>query len=158
MSALRGSTQASGLPEWVVPASLSLSVLGLALSIYLTIEHYTAPGTAACPAGRTVNCAQVTTSAQSMVFGVPVAVLGVVFFVAALALCLPQVWAMRDPRVWKARLGVTAVGLAFALYLIFTEIFVIDAICLWCTAVHVVTFGLFAVVAMATALADLPSR
>jgi uncharacterized membrane protein len=142
------------LPNWAVPASLGLSVLGLGLSIYLTVEHFTQNTTLACPAGSTVNCQQVTTSAQSKLFGIPVAVLGLVFFVAMVGLCLPQVWRMRDPRLWRARLIVAGVGLLFVVWLIFAELFIIKAICLWCTGVHVVAFLLFAVIAMATALAD----
>ena len=36
--------------RWVPPVSLALSVLGLAVSVYLTIEHYTSAVTLACPA------------------------------------------------------------------------------------------------------------
>jgi uncharacterized membrane protein len=138
-----------------VPASVALALLGLALSIYLTVEHFTAPGSAACPIGDSGTCARVTTSAQSKFLGVPVAVLGLVFFVAALVLCLPQVWAIGDPRVWKARLAAAGLGLVFVLYLIFAELFIIEAICWWCTLVHLVTFALFAVIVMATAQSDL---
>jgi uncharacterized membrane protein len=143
-----------GLPRWAMPASLLLGLIGLGLSIYLTIEHYNAPGTLACPATSTVNCARVTTSAQSEVFGVPVVLLGLVFFVALLALCLPPLWRTKDLRIWKARLGVAALGLAFVVYLIFAELFLVNAFCLWCTGVHLVTFLLFGVIALATALAD----
>jgi len=143
-----------GLPSWAVPASLALGVLGLGLSIYLTVEHYTAPGTLACPANTTVDCATVTTSPQSTLIGIPVAVLGMVFFVAALALCLPALWRRRDTRLWQARIAVAGLGMLFVIYLIFAELFLIEALCLWCTAVHLVTFGLFAVVVMATAKAD----
>jgi uncharacterized membrane protein len=143
-----------GLPSWAVPAALALSAAGLALSVYLTIEHYTAPGTLACPANAAVDCEQVTTSDQSTLVGIPVALLGVVFFTAALALCLPMVWRRPDPRLWRIRIGVAALGLAFVLYLIFAELFLIEALCLWCTAVHLVAFGLFAVVVLATAKAD----
>jgi uncharacterized membrane protein len=31
-------------------------------------------------------------------------------------------------------------------YLVYTELFTLDAICLWCTSVHVITFLLFALV------------
>lgn len=31
------------------------------------------------------------------------------------------------------------------LYLVYVELFQVDAICLWCTAVHVLAFALFAV-------------
>jgi len=53
---------------------------------------------------------------------------------------------------------VAAVGLLFAIWLIFAELFLIEAICLWCTAVHLLAFGAFAVIVMATARSDLPAR
>jgi uncharacterized membrane protein len=143
-----------GLPRWTVPASLGLALAGLGVSIYLTIEHFTAPGTAACPLGEGNTCAQVTTSAQSRFIGIPVAVLGIVFFGTLLALCLPQVWALRDARVYRARIAAAGLGLVFVLYLIFAEIFLIEAICLWCTIVHLITFALFSVIVMASAQAD----
>lgn len=143
-----------GLPTWAVPASLGLGLLGLGLSVYLTIEHYAAPGTLACPAGEVVDCVQVTTSPQSAFLGIPVAVLGIVFFVAALALCLPVLWRRSDPGLWRVRLAVAGLGLLFVIYLIFAELFLIEAFCLWCTGVHLITFGLFAVIVLATAMAD----
>jgi uncharacterized membrane protein len=146
--------QVPGLPRWAVPASLALAVVGLGLSVYLTVEHFTSPGTLACPANGAVDCAQVTTSPQSTLVGIPVALLGLVFFAAALALCLPVVWRRPDPRLWRLRVGVAALGLAFVLYLIFAELFLIEALCVWCTGVHLVAFGFFAVVVRATAMAD----
>jgi uncharacterized membrane protein len=35
------------------------------------------------------------------------------------------------------------------IYLVYAELFQINAICLWCTTVHVVTFALFVAVLMA---------
>ncbi len=40
------------------------------------------------------------------------------------------------------RVAWCAVGLVFALYLVFAELYHIKAICLWCTGVHVVTLVL----------------
>lgn len=154
-STRRGAEAARpGLPRWAVPASLALAVVGLGLSIYLTIEHYTAPGSLACPVGGAVDCAQVTTSAQSIFLGIPVAVLGIVFFAAMLALSLPMLWQRMDRRLWQARMAVAGLGVVFVVYLIFAELFIIEAFCLWCTAVHLVAFGLFAVVVLASAMAD----
>jgi uncharacterized membrane protein len=45
-----------------------------------------------------------------------------------------------------ARLGSLIVGVVFVLYLIYTELFILDAICLWCTSIHIITFLLFALV------------
>jgi uncharacterized membrane protein len=131
-----------------------LSGIGLALSAYLTVEHFRAPGTLACPATATVNCARVTTSAQATLLGVPVALLGLVFFAGMLAICLPAAWPR--PALYSARLALAGVGVAFVVYLVYAELFVIDALCLWCTAVHAVAVGLFAVVAFATAGQDAP--
>ena len=148
------ATGSPGLPRWAVPASLGLALAGLGVSIYLTVEHFTAPGSAACLLGAEGSCARVTTSAQSKFLGIPVAVLGTVFFVALVALCLPRLWASRDVRVWRARLAAAGLGMVFVLYLIFAEIFLVEAICMWCTVVHLITFALFSVIVLATALAD----
>jgi uncharacterized membrane protein len=53
-------------------------------------------------------------------------------------------------------LAVVSVGAVFVLYLVWVELFRVDAICLWCTAVHVVTVALFAVIAFGSALASPP--
>jgi uncharacterized membrane protein len=39
----------------------------------------------------------------------------------------------------------------FVLYLIYTELFTLDAICLWCTTVHVITFLLFGLIVFSAA-------
>ncbi|MBT8193429.1 MAG: hypothetical protein KJP22_08515, partial [Acidimicrobiia bacterium] len=39
-------------------------------------------------------------------------------------------------------------GMAFVLWLIYAELIIVGAICLWCTVVHVLAFGLFVVVVM----------
>jgi uncharacterized membrane protein len=139
-------------PRWAAPSTVVLAGAGLAVSAYLTVEHWRSPATLACPATATVNCARVTTSEQASLLGVPVALLGVVFFVAMLAACLPFAW--RDRRLDRARLGLAAVGVAFVVYLVFAELFLVNAICLWCTAVHVVAVALFGAVAFATAALD----
>ena len=133
-------------PAWLAPTTLVLVVAGLGLSTYLTYEHFTNNTTLACSIGGAVDCAKVTTSAWSTFMGVPVAVLGLVFFVVALGLCLPSTW--RRPEAWldAVRLGWMTVGVGMVLYLVWAELFRINAICLWCTAVHVVTFLLWIVV------------
>jgi uncharacterized membrane protein len=140
----------SGAPRWLQLATLALSVFGLGVSVYLTIAHYTTAAVLACSDKGFVNCAKVTTSAQSVVFGIfPVAVLGLAFYVFMVAVNTPwawgSTWAWRSklPVVYWARLGSVVVGMVFVLYLVFAEIVQIGSICLWCTSVHVTTFALF---------------
>jgi uncharacterized membrane protein len=132
------------VPAWAQWTSLVLSLAGLGVSIYLTIAHYTSTSILACSSKGYVDCAKVTTSSQSMVFGVlPVAVLGLAFYVFMVAVNSPWGWRMRIPLVWWARLGSVVVGMGFVLYLLYAEIIQIGNICLWCTSVHAITFLLF---------------
>ncbi len=133
-------------PRWPWIVGVVLSVLGIGVAAYLTYEHYPGSTTLACPAGSAggvINCAKVTTSPWSVEFGMPVSVLGLVFFAVMLALQSP--WAWRSPRVAvrAARILWCLVGLGNAVVLIYDELVKIDAICEWCTSVHVLTFLLF---------------
>jgi uncharacterized membrane protein len=140
-------------PAWVRWTSLALSLAGLGVSIYLTIAHYTTTSILACSSKGYVDCAKVTTSAQSMVFGVfPVAVLGLAFYVFMTAVNSPWGWRMRVPLVWWARVGSAVVGIGFVLYLLYAEIIQIGNICLWCTSVHAITFLLFVLLVFAATL------
>jgi uncharacterized membrane protein len=127
-------------------ATLILSLYGLGASIYLTLTHYDTSIVLACSDKGLVNCEAVTTSPQSMVFGVfPVAVLGLAFYVFLVAINSPWGWRMRQPVGW-VRLGSVVVGMGFVLYLIYAEVVQIGHICLWCTSVHIATFLIFALV------------
>jgi uncharacterized membrane protein len=133
---------------------VGLSLGGLAVSVYLTVEHYTSSSTLACPDTGAVSCQRVTSSPQSALFGVPVVWLGLLFFAVMLAASLPAAWRLSGPAVRWGRLGAGVAGAAFVLYLIYTELFLVEAICLWCTAVHAAALALFGVAAVGTALKD----
>lgn len=146
-------------PRWASPVTLLLSIAGLGVSSYLTYTHYTEPDALACPDTGVVNCLKVTTSSQSMVGPIPVAVLGVVFFAAMVVLSLPWMWHTANRLVAWVRLASVVAGMVSVLYLVGVELLAVHAICPWCTAVHVLTFGLFvACVAAAVPDEDLPLR
>ena len=151
---MAGTTQQStrtslGVIPW---ATLVVSIAGLAVAAYLTYEHFTAGTTLACPETGVVNCAKVTSSQYSKVFGIPVALLGLLFFVGMTALSVPPMWRTSSP--WPARLRLVGVltGVVFVCYLIWAELFQINAICLWCTVVHALTLVLFGLVIIRLAL------
>jgi uncharacterized membrane protein len=131
------------LPRWPGLVGSVTSVAGLGVAGYLTYEHYTGSSSLVCSDKGIVNCLAVTTSTYSRVAGVPVAVLGLIFFVVMLVLQLPAMWNRPEPIIRQARLAWAVVGLVTVVYLLFAELFEIDAICLWCTAVHVLTFVVF---------------
>jgi uncharacterized membrane protein len=136
---------------WVVITTLVVCGLGLLDAAYLTFEHYSASTTLACSDTGAINCLKVTTSSYSKVAGVPVALLGLLFFVAMTVLCLPAAWRSANRKVRRVRLVAVTVGIVSVIYLVWVELFKVDAICLWCTGVHVLTFALFALVVMEAA-------
>lgn len=127
-----------------VDPSFVIALVGLVISGYLTVEHFTSPALLACPEGAVVNCAKVTSSSYATILGVPVAVLGLAYFVAVAALVSPAGWRRRalDP----VRLVAVAAGVLMVLYLVWVELFAVSALCLWCTAVHVCTLALLGTV------------
>jgi uncharacterized membrane protein len=143
--------RAAATPLWMQVSTLALSLGGLGMSLYLTVAHYTTAVTLACPDTGAINCEKVTTSPQSVVFGVfPVALLGLIFYVFMAALTTPWAWRATWPGVRWARLGSLIAGIGFVVYLVYTELFTVDAICLECTTVHVITLALFALVVYAS--------
>ncbi len=130
--------------------ALLAAVAALAVSGYLSVEHYDHGTSFACPHTATINCLKVTTSSWSVIAGIPVAVLGLAYFaVMTILIAIPVV----DRRLQLLRLGSAAVGVLMALYLVYIELFQVDAICLWCTAVHVLTLVMFGAVLWMDALA-----
>jgi uncharacterized membrane protein len=134
--------------RWAGIVSFIVTLVGLGISIYLTVEHYSAKPNYACPESATINCLKVTTSRWSHVGPIPVAVLGLVFFIGMGILCVPPAWRIRllDP----VRIAGAIVGVLVALILLWIELFKVDAICLYCTAVHICSLILLTAVLWTT--------
>ena len=127
--------------RWAVASTFLLSLIGLSISTYLTITHFR-PMVLVCSSTGTIDCAAVTTSAQSYFLGIPVAILGLGNFVVMSVLNSPWGWRARSYWIHVARFVFAIVGMVFVLWLLSAELLIIDHICLWCTGVHVVTFAL----------------
>jgi uncharacterized membrane protein len=152
------TTAAAGPPTWLQLSTLVLALGGLGVSIYLTIAHYTESALLGCSEKGLVNCTKVTTSPQSIVFGIPVAVLGLAFYLFIVPMMSPWVWRSARREVAWARLGSLVVGIGFVLYLVYAELFEIDNICLYCTSVHIITFLLFVLTVLAVAVWGIPPK
>lgn len=151
-SSRAGSSRPAGAPAaWVRYTTLVLSLAGLGMSIYLTVEHFLNGSSLACPNTGVVNCAKVTTSPQSVVFGIPVPVLGLLFFAWMIAVTSPPAWRSPRPELRWIRLLSVIVGIGFVLYLIYAELVLIGNICLECTSIHVITFALFVLIVFSAA-------
>ena len=106
-------------------AIAALAALGLALAGYLTYVHY-ADIAPVCSGG---GCEKVQSSSYAELAGVPVALIGLVGYLAILgSLMLP------GERGLLLGALLALVGFGFSLYLTYLELFEIDAICQWCVA------------------------
>ena len=142
--------------RWQPVATLVLSIVGLGIATYLTITHFDKVALV-CSDNGAINCAKVTTSPQSEIVGIPVAMLGLAFFIPMIALCLPVAWRSTDRRIHMARLLLAVTGVGMIIYLIIAELFIIKAICLWCSGVHLLTFILFVIIVTASPVVLAPA-
>ena len=136
---------------WLQLTTFVLALAGLGVSIYLTIAHFTESALLGCSESGLVNCTKVTTSPQSYVFGIPVAVLGLAFYLFAAVIMSPWAWQAARREIHLLRIASLVVGIGFVLYLIYAELFIIGSICLYCTSVHAITFVLFVLTVIAAA-------
>jgi uncharacterized membrane protein len=110
---------------------LVLAVIGLGIASYLTYVHYSGIKPA-CTAGE--SCTKVQTSVYSKLAGVPVALIGLLGYIAiVISLLAPENESTR-----LATMAFTIVGFGFSAYLTYRELFTIDAICPWCVASAIV--------------------
>jgi uncharacterized membrane protein len=108
-----------------------LAVIGLGVASYLTYIHY-AGIKPVCTAGG--SCLKVQSSVYSKLAGVPVALMGLIGYVAILgSLLVPESETSRF-----ATGAFTLVGFGFSAYLTYRELFSIHAVCEWCASSAVI--------------------
>jgi uncharacterized membrane protein len=106
---------------------------GMGVAAYLTYSHY-ADQPIAC-AGLS-GCQAVENSEYSKLVGIPVAVLGMLFCAGLLALVLARLARLPLAEEWAplAAFSMTLTGVAFAAYLTYIELFVVEDVCIWCAS------------------------
>ena len=111
------------------PAMTVLAAAGLAIATYLLTVRVLGEAPACGPVK---GCETVAASQYATVFGVvPVALFGVGFSIVLVAACLVW-WRRADRRALYAAYGLGLAGILAVAYLTYLELFVIDAICVWC--------------------------
>ncbi len=107
-------------------AIVVLCILGIAVAGYLVYVHYAGLKVACLASG---GCETVQASRYAKLAGVPVALLGLIGYVAILLTL-----ALRTELGRLAGFGIALVGFGFSMYLTYRELFTIKAICQWCVA------------------------
>jgi uncharacterized membrane protein len=113
-------------PGWIL---VVLDVFGLAVAGYLSVVEL-GGGVPYC--GPLLGCETVATSEYAWIGPFPVAVYGVML--SSILLVLALAWVRTDkPALLDVHYGLSLVGVIFEVYFLSLQVFVIHAVCIWCT-------------------------
>lgn len=107
-----------------------LDVIGLAIALYLSAVELQG-GVPVC--GPIKGCEEVARSEYSRIAGVPVAVYGVGLSLLLLSLAIAW-WRTDLYALLLAHYGLSLAGVIFEVYFLYLQVFVIGAVCIWCTS------------------------
>lgn len=123
------------MDKWLYRASAALAVLGLLVSIYMTIYKVTSNDSMCLGSG---DCHTVNASRYSEVNGIPVAVFGVIGYLAILAAHYfenrNQFFKQNSPLMI---FGMALTGFIFTVWLIYVEVALLKALCPFCVTSQV---------------------
>ena len=108
----------------------ALDLVGLAIALYLSVVEL-GGGVPAC--GPIHGCEEVARSQYSRIAGVPVAVFGVALSLVLLTLAVAW-WRTDLYALLLAHYGLSLAGVLFEAYFLTLQVFVIGAVCIWCTS------------------------
>ena len=109
----------------------ALALGGVGLATYLSMYKLGMIGTLACSVGQ---CETVNLSKWATLWGIPVAVWGLGFYVSLFLVALAGTTERLANEAWVSTvlLVLTGWGVAFSAWLTYLELFVINAICMFC--------------------------
>lgn len=128
--------------SWV---TLAAGAGGLGISVYLTFVHFSA-AQLVCTVGGPINCERVLGSGYAVIAGssVPTSAAGIVWFGISAALAAAMLLgAGRYGQLRAIQVAWSVVGLLTVVYLLFVEIVLVGALCLWCTTAHALVVVIF---------------
>jgi len=119
---------------------LIFALVGLIVSLYLS---YTKLSGVPIQCNILSGCQTVESSTYSIMFGIPVAVYGVIFYLSLVIATFFRVSAKYRFLVTKLIFIATVFGFLFSIYLTYLELYVIFAICIYCVLSAVISTILF---------------
>ena len=120
--------QLAPIPRGLVWAFIIISFLGFLDATFLTAEHYF--GTLLnCPFFS--GCERVTTSPYAVIGGIPVALIGVIYYLLIFILSVAY-FDTKQKRALIFAIYLTPLGLIASLWFLYLQIFVIKALCFYC--------------------------
>jgi len=135
-------------PKTLRRTLIALAGAGSLILAYLTRLHYSTGGSSFCNFAPGLSCDLVNQSTYSEIFGIPVAVLGLLFFLTVIVILLND----RRPGYFALTLILTCFALTFSLSLSAVEVFILRTICLLCETTKVIMAVMIAVSAYGAGL------
>ena len=130
------------MDKWLYRVSVALAVLGILVSVYMTIYKLTENPNMCLGNG---GCSTVNSSRYAEIYGIPVAVLGIGGYLAILALLwMERRTSFLSENITLVVFGLTLFGFLFTLYLVYVELALIHALCPFCVTSQVTMTVLFA--------------
>jgi len=133
-------TQPRALRNSLVWVTLVVALVGFADAAYLTIEHYKN----VIPPCTIGGCENVLTSTFSVIFGIPQAVLGAIYYLIILVGLFAFIDS-KNPKILKWTMIIPIIGFIYELWLVYLQLFVIHSICQYCMLSAIVTLVLFGI-------------
>lgn len=131
------------MDKWLYRASVALVVIGLLVSIYMTIYKISGNEGMCLGSG---DCSTVNASRFSEVNGIPVAVIGIIGYVAILAVHLFENRnAFFRQNATLLIFGMSLTGFLFTVWLVYVELALLNAICPFCVTSQVAMTLIFIV-------------
>ena len=118
------------MDKWLYKASLVLVVVGLLVSVYMTIYKLTNNDGMCLGSG---DCSTVNASVYSEIYHIPTAMVGVAGYLVLLALHLLENrndFMRRNVTLFI--FGLALVGFLFTMYLVYVEFAILNALCPFC--------------------------
>lgn len=130
MQTLKNLSQKLSPPpsKFLAPVFAIFSFIGFLDAAFLTIEHFAGR---VPPCGIFTGCDTVTTSQYATILGIPVALLGALYYLSILVLTIAY-WDSKKPQFLNVASLLTITGFLASAYFIFLQLFVIKALCLYC--------------------------
>jgi len=119
---------------------LIFAIIGLIVSLYLS---YSTLSGIPVKCSLLSGCQIVEQSSYSRVFGIPVAVFGVLFYLTLIIGVFMRVDKKYQSLITKYMLYITTLGFLFSVYLTYLELYVIHAICMYCVISAIASTSLF---------------
>lgn len=119
------------LPKWFLIIGLVIGILGSFDAGYLTYDHFHPSDV--CPLrGGTVNCQKVNDSQYAVIWNIPVAVLGLAYYLLISTIFFCLLFKNNRAEMLFLLLVLAGGAVVFSLWLLYVQMFLIGYLCTFC--------------------------